>query len=1139
MNSEPLYQALIPKGQLAIKFEIPKYVDEYIIHLANDTSNIHNLNQQQIQFFSMTFKCCCISNACKYGVPKNLLDQYQIFSLTFAASFIDFLNSILKRNISYLDRYCAKIQPMLQNHETENTDSKLFEDALGSFAQIKSYNLITTEHIEKRSNEIRSFVELPSPSSIINDIDKHISQIIDLIKEIISKPEHNVSTMINTTISSIKTKSEELDKYYNESNEKLRSLFDPYSTKTYGNSLIFMDEFISALNDFIFMAIKIAFFSDLEQTENNNFFSCLYKIANNSISILTNVHKLAHYRTNYNLSVVSIKLNFSYVFESLPNIHKEIHNFLKFSPTLFQATTILEFTLISKKLFDADNEFSNQMNSFFTKIKSAKKSIVFKPITERQLAEKNESICFFNSFQKCAYTIAFSLIRNSYEAYQLTGMTVLLQNSYTKLINHLSSQIVNKKLTQEEKINYSLTFHSIQHAMSLFVNEFSQFGANPDDKFLRSKSSIVALNLVFEVYVCNSNIDMTDIMEDSIKMFLIFIGENNSMISSFYLVYRRAVQLSIYHSATLFSIFTGLLLKQLRYGADAPITNFEAAKKLNKMLQHKLFALKRYEIFDRAFTFPNSINETINELKNFVDSLVFCSENYKSILLESIKSYKNFCTLMNSSINRINTGKWDYDINFFKAYIEKVIIEIQNYRSLLSSSNNDKDNNDNDNDNDKEDNTDKDNKEKDKNKSDVDFEDEDKYVKNHSQISNSAHALTKTLFEICCLARQVGNIPITIVEELRSDIVDLLEKSIELSIMSVDDESEDSISNHYQYINKLLSQIEIKLSKDLLPTSSSIVDSEDKENDQEKCIFVPRDIFIFTSYDILWKTKKNQGSSPIVSNYIKKMKAFYQNIDKSLETFQKSFDHYIHKTKSKPTFVIDEQENQNKGFMLTSTVDPSSPSSAQPCSLNPRNKLSALLGQRPSSIKLELDPNSSLDKDSKTPTQTQSLKPLNNDRSKQRGIPIQTQSSSSSSSEPSKKNKFKTRSLTSVKNNECANQKESEESQNNENNEDSKFRSTDDRIRLSQILPISSLLNSPDLPEFNNWKMKNSGPRISPLDPDYQDSQSTDEDNKSEDNTNSIFPTLKVFDSDSVLTKAIAGRNKVTDFGIDDSSDSD
>lgn len=1130
MNSEPLYQALIPKGQLAIKFEIPKYVDEYMIHLSHDTSNVNNLNQKQIQFFIMTFKCCCISNACKYGVPKNLQDQYQIFSITFSASFIDFLNSILKRNISYLDRYCSKIQPMLQPQaiDTESPDSKTFEDALRSFAQIKSYNVITTEHIEKRAKEIETYVKLPSLSPIINEIDESISQIINLIKEILYKPDHNASTKINTAISMIKQKSEEMNKYYDEFNEKLRSLFDPYSIKTYGNIITFMDEFISALNDFIFMAIKIAFFSDFEQTENNSFYSCLYKIANNSINILTDVHKLAHYRTNYTLSVVSIKLNFSFIFKNLSNIHKEIHNFLKFTPTLFQATMILEFTKITQKLFDADNEFLNQMNDFFTKIKSAKKSIVFKPINERQLTEKDESTQFFAEFQKCAYTIAFSLIKNNYQAYQLSGMTVLLQNSYTKLINHLSSQIVNKNLSAEEKIAYSLTFHSIQYAMSIFVNEFSEFGEKPDDKFLRSKSSIVALNLVFEIYTCKSNVDMTDIMENSLKMFLIFVGENNSMISSFYLIYRRAVQLSIFHSASLFSNFTNLLLKQLIYGADAPMTNIEVAKKLNKMLQHKLDSYRQYAIFDRTFTFPNSLYEIIIELKSYVDSLVFCSENYKFILLESIKCFKSFYSLVNSSISRTNIGHWDYDINFFNDLIEKGIAEVQNYRNLISSSNEDKDS------------------------KELDSTDSTKYVKNHSKISNSAFILSKSLFEICCLARQINDVPILTIEELRSDIVDLLDKSIELAIMAVDENSEQAVSEHYSSISKSLSQIENKLSKEILPITTKIAGSETKENDKKEAKFSPRDIFLFTDYDTLWKSKKSShNSTPITLNYIKKLKAFYQNLDKSLETFQKSFNHRSRKSKSsKPSLLNEEQESENNGFILTSTVDPSassasnSPTSSNPSlsqsSLNPRNVPLGPPQQRPSSIKIKMDPSTYLKSDHKSiPIQFLDGKSIFESSPKSR-VPFASPSSASSSE--LKKNKQKGRSLTAKpKQSNSANLDQSRkiESGFDESVELSRVRSIDKRISLSKIMPISDMINGPSLPEFNKWKIRNSASKINVVNFDNQDNQN---DNQNDENQNSIFPTLKVFDSDTVLTEALASRNTTNgnnSFGFENDDDSD
>ena len=100
-------------------------------------------------------------------------------------------------------------------------------------------------------------IQLPLLSPIINQIDEQISQIIKIIKDILSKHDHSISTKINTIISTIKQKSEELRICSTECTQKLKSLFDPFSVKAYGKIMIFLNKFISSLNDFVFMAITV------------------------------------------------------------------------------------------------------------------------------------------------------------------------------------------------------------------------------------------------------------------------------------------------------------------------------------------------------------------------------------------------------------------------------------------------------------------------------------------------------------------------------------------------------------------------------------------------------------------------------------------------------------------------------------------------------------------------------------------------------------------------------------------------------------------------------------------------------------------------------------------------------------------
>ena len=777
--AECLFQALIPNGILMCNFDIPKHICDFILKLCKNPSNLISIYDKQIELFTAAYKNCSVSYAALFGIPNiRTSNQAQIFKFTYITSSISLFLQLLQQHIDSVSSFCKDIQSynniansartrelirttyISLNHQNQIIQTvmpelnKLFNDMEKSLSKSsmsppgnKSKKAIkildpTQNFLSDLKNDLDEMNELVS-----NSLSQTLNKIIEFCKDSNSETfNKNDSEILEIDKQCVNISSQLIPSFTNIKNSilsKIAQLFEPHYQNQFQKDIEFVSQYLNSLLYMIFGAFKVAIFTTAE----SNYFPLLYNMSKNLLSIISQVHHLLRYRCNFTLAMVIIKLSYQKIHNSIDDLFNQICESLRLSPTAFQTETSRVLYRFQAEVKKYDEAFPEQIQSLFKRLHRSKRFIVFTPITTKHLTISSLSTYSIN-FQKYVYMIAHSLIKNHYPPGLFEGMTELIGMSYHKLYNLLKSQ-ASTKSTPEQQISFIHKLDNIQYALTIFISTFSAFGESNSNN-MQIKSGLSALQLAIEVCVFDSNPDTTEMLNQSLKLFIETITKNSNTlgisdtpfddenyeieaISGIYLFYLRSLTLAIFHNSFIVAKFFHSIIKQLKFATDAPIEHLDDIKDLNKVFLHFLKTIQRNVFYDKSFILPAIINEIISEIHTFIDKMNYKSDHHLSTLIKSIENFNDCYNDLSCIYKFIGKFKWDLSVDDLAEIVSDAKRHLE---SFVNSQ-----------------------------------------VFNKDEFSTQAFGLAQNLFEVINLAVNISEIDESITSSIRNAVINILDHS--------------------------------------------------------------------------------------------------------------------------------------------------------------------------------------------------------------------------------------------------------------------------------------------------------------------------------------------------------------------------
>ncbi|OHS98502.1 hypothetical protein TRFO_35073 [Tritrichomonas foetus] len=567
--ADSLFQALIPSGKPLGGFEVPKSINNTVSSICSDHTNLRIFHDNQVELFSLVYKCCTVAYTCGFGVPKDLTNQAQIYKLTYKSSLIDFYFMLVQQCIDSIFAMCGDIRSFILNITCDSQSRDNFKSAVVSLNHQRSLIVIFSNSISFLCEKLTSFVQIPSITAEINSLSNELQKLVQMSDELHSTIEtssfcsekadktttNNINVCIYIKNIDILCKQictefiPRISTFRQASISQLKSQFSQHYSKQYQKYIDYASSYTRALINLISLSFKSSIFSRFDSST----FAIAYKLSKECLTFITQFHKLLRFRCHYELAIVTLKLSHQEIHEITDQLAAQIRETLQYSPFSFQNESNNFLYRLQNELKGYDLDFDKKTESLMKRLKSSKKFIVFTPITSKHLKVSPLSTLSIN-FQKYIYMIAHSLIKNHYPASLFDGMTRLTRISYEKLYDLLKSQ-VSSKTSNDQRISYIHKLDNIEYALTLFIATFSLFSDETivernqndnlnieklenksDDKtedksetnitetdkneILMVKSALVALNLTSEVCVFDSDPETTETLNLAFNLFI-------------------------------------------------------------------------------------------------------------------------------------------------------------------------------------------------------------------------------------------------------------------------------------------------------------------------------------------------------------------------------------------------------------------------------------------------------------------------------------------------------------------------------------------------------------------------------------------------------------------------------------------